>query len=152
MFVISSVDLTSLSFFPTISCRIVRVRETRLCALIAHIMIGLSLLMLPSPLQLIPTPVLYGLFLYVGYTSLDGNQLFERVVLLITEQVGATVNITLQCPTLTQPHSLASSLKPQRSLVKNRNVYHLPTMACYATVSLVQLCHMLELVILSFRK
>ncbi|XP_071849821.1 solute carrier family 4 member 11-like isoform X4 [Apostichopus japonicus] len=71
---------------------IVRVRETRLCALIAHIMIGLSLLMLPSPLQLIPTPVLYGLFLYVGYTSLDGNQLFERVVLLITEQAAYPPN------------------------------------------------------------
>ncbi|KAJ8040324.1 Sodium bicarbonate transporter-like protein 11 [Holothuria leucospilota] len=71
---------------------IVRVRETRLSALISHIMIGLSLLMLPSPLQLIPTPVLYGLFLYVGYTSLDGNQLFERVVLLITEQAAYPPN------------------------------------------------------------
>lgn len=31
--------------------------------------------------------MLYGLFLYVGVTALYGNQLFERIMLLITEQV-----------------------------------------------------------------
>lgn len=64
---------------------IVRVRETRLTAIFSHILIGLSLLIL-NYLAYIPTPVLYGLFLYVGVTALYGNQLFERIMLLITEQ------------------------------------------------------------------
>lgn len=42
-------------------------------------------------LAYIPTPVLYGLFLYVGVTAVDDNQLFERIMLLITEQVRKTV-------------------------------------------------------------
>ena len=66
--------------------RIVKVRETRLTSLFSTIMIGLSLLILPV-LSYIPTPVLYGLFLYIAVTALTGNQMFERVMLLITEQV-----------------------------------------------------------------
>lgn len=65
----------------------VHVRETRITPLISHIFIGLSLLMLPTPLQLIPPAVLSGLFLYLAVTALGGNQMFERVLLLITEQV-----------------------------------------------------------------
>uniref|UniRef100_A0A4W3GIY4 Solute carrier family 4 member 11 n=1 Tax=Callorhinchus milii TaxID=7868 RepID=A0A4W3GIY4_CALMI len=66
---------------------IVRVRETRVATLVAHIMVGVSLLLLPIPLQWIPKPVLYGLFLYVSLTSIDGCQFFERLALLLTEQV-----------------------------------------------------------------
>ncbi|XP_042199701.1 sodium bicarbonate transporter-like protein 11 isoform X2 [Callorhinchus milii] len=65
---------------------IVRVRETRVATLVAHIMVGVSLLLLPIPLQWIPKPVLYGLFLYVSLTSIDGCQFFERLALLLTEQ------------------------------------------------------------------
>ncbi|KAH0615739.1 hypothetical protein JD844_026134 [Phrynosoma platyrhinos] len=66
--------------------RIVSVKETRLTTLVANFLVGLSLLLLPFPLQLIPKPVLYGLFLYIALTSIDGNQLFERVALLLKEQ------------------------------------------------------------------
>ncbi|KFV97072.1 Sodium bicarbonate transporter-like 11, partial [Fulmarus glacialis] len=65
---------------------IVSVKETRLTSLVANFLVGLSLLLLPFPLQWIPKPVLYGLFLYIALTSIDGNQLFERVVLLLKEQ------------------------------------------------------------------
>ncbi|XP_044537732.1 sodium bicarbonate transporter-like protein 11 [Gracilinanus agilis] len=65
---------------------IVSVRETRLTALGANVLVGLSLLLFPIPLQSIPKPVLYGLFLYVAFTSLDGSQLCERIVLLLKEQ------------------------------------------------------------------
>ncbi|XP_014437791.1 sodium bicarbonate transporter-like protein 11 isoform X2 [Tupaia chinensis] len=65
---------------------IVNVKETRLTSLGASILVGLSLLLLPVPLQWIPKPVLYGLFLYIALTSLDGHQLFERVALLLKEQ------------------------------------------------------------------
>ncbi|XP_048204849.1 solute carrier family 4 member 11 isoform X4 [Perognathus longimembris pacificus] len=65
---------------------IVNVKETRLTSLGASILVGLSLLLLPLPLQYISKPVLYGLFLYIALTSLDGNQLFSRVALLLKEQ------------------------------------------------------------------
>ncbi|CAN9515187.1 unnamed protein product [Ophioblennius macclurei] len=65
---------------------IVSVRETRLTSLAAYILIGLSAFMLPIPLQWIPKPVLYGLFLYIAATSLDGNQMVDRVALLMKEQ------------------------------------------------------------------
>ncbi|KAG8453282.1 hypothetical protein GDO86_000062 [Hymenochirus boettgeri] len=65
---------------------IVSVRETRLTSLVANILVGFSLFLLPYPLQWIPKPVLYGLFLYIALTSIDGSQLFERVALLLKEQ------------------------------------------------------------------
>lgn len=65
---------------------IVNVKETRLTSLGASILVGFSLLLLPFPLQWIPKPVLYGLFLYLALTSIDGNQLFQRMVLLLKDQ------------------------------------------------------------------
>ncbi|XP_068437764.1 solute carrier family 4 member 11-like isoform X2 [Clinocottus analis] len=65
---------------------IVSVQETRLTSLVANILIGLSAFMLPIPLQWIPKPVLYGLFLYIAATSLDGNQMVDRMALLLKEQ------------------------------------------------------------------
>uniref|UniRef100_A0A8C8HDK8 Bicarbonate transporter-like transmembrane domain-containing protein n=1 Tax=Oncorhynchus tshawytscha TaxID=74940 RepID=A0A8C8HDK8_ONCTS len=65
---------------------IVNVKETRITALTANILIGLSVFLLPIPLQWIPKPVLYGLFLYIAATSLDGNQMFDRMLLLLKEQ------------------------------------------------------------------
>ncbi|XP_033995795.1 sodium bicarbonate transporter-like protein 11 isoform X1 [Trematomus bernacchii] len=65
---------------------IVSVKETRLTSLVANILIGLSAFMLPIPLQWIPKPVLYGLFLYIAATSLDGNQMVDRMALLLKEQ------------------------------------------------------------------
>ncbi|ETN74659.1 sodium bicarbonate transporter-like protein 11 domain protein [Necator americanus] len=66
---------------------IMNVRETRLATLIAHSLILISTFyLIPYPLQLIPTSVLHGLFLYMALTSLSGNEMFERLLLLITEQ------------------------------------------------------------------
>ncbi|GAA52766.1 sodium bicarbonate transporter-like protein 11 [Clonorchis sinensis] len=65
---------------------IVRVRETRLTTIISHIFIGLSLLMIPIPLCYIPPAVLMGLFVYMAVTAVYSNQLFERLLLFITEQ------------------------------------------------------------------
>ncbi|CAL1536864.1 unnamed protein product [Lymnaea stagnalis] len=64
---------------------VVKVRETRITSIVSHTLIGLSLLIL-SILAYIPTPVLYGLFLYVAITSLFGNQIFERIQLFFTEK------------------------------------------------------------------
>lgn len=62
-------------------------RETRLTGIVSHILIGLSVFLIPYPLAYIPTAVLNGLFLYMAITSLNGNQMFERITLLFMEQV-----------------------------------------------------------------
>ena len=60
------------------------VRETRVSGLVIHIIIGCSILLL-SLVQLIPMPVLFGLFLFMGFNTLAGNQLFERFLLWFTD-------------------------------------------------------------------
>ncbi|KAM8833868.1 sodium bicarbonate transporter-like protein 11 isoform X2 [Synchiropus splendidus] len=65
---------------------IVQVKETRVTSLAANVFIGISLLLVPFPLQWIPKPVLYGLFLYIALTSIDGNQMCDRMALLLKEQ------------------------------------------------------------------
>ena len=60
------------------------VRENRLSALVIHVLIAASLFLL-SYFAYIPMPVLFGLFLYMGLTSLAGNQFSERVLLWITD-------------------------------------------------------------------
>jgi len=66
--------------------RIVCVRESRVTGILSHVLIGLSVLFIEQ-LKLIPRPVLDGLFLYLAITALHSNQLFERITLLVTEQV-----------------------------------------------------------------
>ncbi|KAK3091729.1 hypothetical protein FSP39_022216 [Pinctada imbricata] len=71
---------------------VVHVRETRLTGIISHVLIGLSMLLLPYPMAYIPRPVLDGLFLYVAITALYGNQLFDRILLFFTEQAAYPPN------------------------------------------------------------
>lgn len=67
--------------------------------------------MLPTPLTLIPTMVLDGLFLFMAITALDGNQMFERALLLITEQVKNAVNShTLSTPAINLKYTATESL------------------------------------------
>lgn len=65
---------------------IVRVRETRITTLIANILVFISLLMIPVPLEYIPIPALYGVLLFIAISSLSDFQLWERVLLMLTEQ------------------------------------------------------------------
>ncbi|KAH7387597.1 hypothetical protein KP509_16G031700 [Ceratopteris richardii] len=59
---------------------IVGVRENRVTGILIHVCIGASLLLL-SLLRLVPMPVIDGIFLYMGVTSLAGNQFIERLKL-----------------------------------------------------------------------
>jgi hypothetical protein len=54
------------------------VRENRVSPLLIHILIGASLLVLPL-VKAIPMSVLFGLFLFMGFATLAGNEFFERV-------------------------------------------------------------------------
>jgi len=68
------------------------VRETRLTNIASNILIGLSMLFLQHILPFVPKAVLDGLFLYMAVTALYGNQMFERVSLLVTEQAAYPPN------------------------------------------------------------
>jgi mannitol/fructose-specific phosphotransferase system IIA component (Ntr-type) len=63
---------------------ILHVRENRITGISIHLLIGLSLLLLPF-LKYIPLAVLFGLFLYMGVVSMKGNQFFERLSLWATD-------------------------------------------------------------------
>lgn len=45
--------------------------------------LGMSMVM-TDVLRLIPLAVLFGIFLYMGVTSLTGIQLYERITLMVT--------------------------------------------------------------------
>lgn len=60
------------------------VMETRLTSLFAHTLILGSLFVL-SIIRLIPIPVLYGVFLYMGLTTLGTNQFWNRCLLFLME-------------------------------------------------------------------
>ncbi|XP_041121473.1 band 3 anion transport protein-like isoform X2 [Polyodon spathula] len=59
-----------------------KVLEQRVSGMLVAILVGLSILMEPI-LKLIPLAVLFGIFLYMGVTSLNGIQLFDRMLLLL---------------------------------------------------------------------
>ncbi|XP_048449763.1 sodium bicarbonate cotransporter 3-like [Rhincodon typus] len=56
------------------------IREQRVTGLLIFILMGLSVFM-TSVLKFIPMPVLYGVFLYMGVSSLKGIQFFDRIKL-----------------------------------------------------------------------
>uniref|UniRef100_A0ABM5GRN1 Anion exchange protein n=1 Tax=Pogona vitticeps TaxID=103695 RepID=A0ABM5GRN1_9SAUR len=59
-----------------------QVKEQRLTGFLVAILVGLSILMEPI-LKLIPLAVLFGIFLYMGVTSLNGIQLYDRILLML---------------------------------------------------------------------
>jgi len=56
------------------------VYEQRITGLLIFLLIGLSVFFTPI-LGAIPLPVLYGVFIYMGISSLRGNQFFDRILL-----------------------------------------------------------------------
>lgn len=61
--------------------------ENRVSPLVIHIMIAIALL--PAVLayiQLIPMAVLFGLFLFMGFATLNGIQFWERIMLWVTDK------------------------------------------------------------------
>nr|BAE33990.1 unnamed protein product [Mus musculus] len=66
---------------PGAAAQIQEVKEQRISGLLVSVLVGLSILMEPI-LSRIPLAVLFGIFLYMGVTSLSGIQLFDRILLL----------------------------------------------------------------------
>ncbi|XP_035995546.1 anion exchange protein 3 isoform X2 [Fundulus heteroclitus] len=59
------------------------VKEQRLTGLLVAVLVGMSMVM-TDVLRHIPLAVLFGIFLYMGVTSLTGIQLYERITLMVT--------------------------------------------------------------------
>ncbi|XP_075890336.1 solute carrier family 4 member 1b (Diego blood group) isoform X1 [Nelusetta ayraudi] len=59
-----------------------KVMEQRISGILVALLVGLSILMEPI-LKLIPMSALFGIFLYMGVTSLNGIQLWDRILLLL---------------------------------------------------------------------
>lgn len=86
MFFVVSFALPSFSLFSRLSCRthapgdkphITDVKEQRVSGLCVSLLVGLSVTAAPL-LQRIPMAVLFGVFLYMGVSSMSGVQFFER--------------------------------------------------------------------------
>ncbi|XP_069010952.1 anion exchange protein 3 [Embiotoca jacksoni] len=59
------------------------VKDQRLTGLLVAVLVGMSIVM-TDVLRHIPLAVLFGIFLYMGVTSLTGIQLYERITLMVT--------------------------------------------------------------------
>ncbi|NXV77672.1 B3A2 protein, partial [Atlantisia rogersi] len=62
--------------------KIQEVKEQRVTGLLVAVLVGLSIV-IGALLQKIPLAVLFGIFLYMGVTSLNGIQFYERLQLLL---------------------------------------------------------------------
>ncbi|KAK7576242.1 hypothetical protein V9T40_012528 [Parthenolecanium corni] len=79
---VSSVTLMSTTHAPGEKPHIITVREQRVSALVVAALVGASVLMAPI-LQLLPVAILFGVFLYMGISSIEGIQFFERLKLFL---------------------------------------------------------------------
>uniref|UniRef100_A0A8C4IN11 Anion exchange protein n=1 Tax=Dicentrarchus labrax TaxID=13489 RepID=A0A8C4IN11_DICLA len=77
---VNSLKLESESSAPGEQPRFLGIREQRFTGLVIFLLMGCSVFM-TGALQFIPMPVLYGVFLYMGVSSLKGIQLFDRLKL-----------------------------------------------------------------------
>uniref|UniRef100_A0A4W5LLD5 Anion exchange protein n=1 Tax=Hucho hucho TaxID=62062 RepID=A0A4W5LLD5_9TELE len=59
------------------------VKEQRVTGLVVAVLVGMSIVM-TGVLRNIPLAVLFGIFLYMGVTSITGIQLYERITLMFT--------------------------------------------------------------------
>ncbi|XP_062453141.1 electroneutral sodium bicarbonate exchanger 1 [Rhea pennata] len=77
---VNSLKLESSCSAPGEQPKFLGIREQRVTGLMIFVLMGCSVF-LTSVLKLIPMPVLYGVFLYMGVSSLRGIQFFDRLKL-----------------------------------------------------------------------
>ncbi|XP_015786320.1 sodium-driven chloride bicarbonate exchanger isoform X3 [Tetranychus urticae] len=82
---VNSLKMESESAAPGEKPQFLGVREQRVTHVCIFILCGLSVFM-TSVLRNIPMPVLYGVFLYMGTSSLKGSQFFERILIVFMPQ------------------------------------------------------------------
>ena len=78
---VNSLKLESECAAPGEKPQFLGVREQRVTHILIFLMIGCSVLLTPI-LRRIPMPVLFGVFLYMGVSSLKGLQFFDRILIM----------------------------------------------------------------------
>ncbi|XP_067843096.1 anion exchange protein 3-like [Heptranchias perlo] len=78
---VNALTQMSKSTAPGEKTKVEEVKEQRITGMVVALLVGLSMQM-STILQQIPMSVLFGIFLYMGVTSLTGIQLYERLMLM----------------------------------------------------------------------
>ncbi|XP_062907472.1 anion exchange protein 3-like isoform X2 [Mobula hypostoma] len=78
---VNALTVMSKSTAPGEKIKIKEVKEQRITGTLVALLVGLSVVM-GTVLRMIPMAVLFGIFLYMGLTSLTGTQLYERLLLM----------------------------------------------------------------------
>ncbi|KAJ1183381.1 hypothetical protein NDU88_000203 [Pleurodeles waltl] len=79
---VNALTLMSKAIAPGEKPKIEEVKEQRLTGVLIALLVGMSIVM-RNVLRQIPLAVLFGIFLYMGVTSLTGIQLYERILLVL---------------------------------------------------------------------
>ena len=79
---VSALTVMSTTHAPGEKAHVIEVKDQRLSALVVSLFLGISIFLSPL-LKSIPYAVLFGVFLFMGISSMSGIQLFERLVLFI---------------------------------------------------------------------
>ncbi|XP_062917182.1 anion exchange protein 2-like isoform X2 [Mobula hypostoma] len=79
---VNALTVMSKSVAPGDKPKIEEVKEQRVTGLVVAVLVGLSIV-IGDLLRKIPLAVLFGIFLYMGVTSLNGIELYERIQLLL---------------------------------------------------------------------
>ena len=77
---VSALTVMSTTTAPGEAPKVVGVRDQRVTAAMVSILLGVSVAMAPV-LKLVPFAVLFGVFLYMGVTGINGIQFFDRLAL-----------------------------------------------------------------------
>jgi solute carrier family 4 anion exchanger 2 len=78
----AALTVMSTTHAPGESPKIVAVKDQRLTAFAVSVLLGISVLLSPV-LKLVPFAVLFGVFLYMGQSGMNGVQFFDRLWLFI---------------------------------------------------------------------
>ena len=78
----AALTVMSTTHKPGESPKIVGVKDQRLTAFTVSLLLGLSVLLSPI-LKLVPFAVLFGVFLYMGQSGMNGVQFFDRLWLVL---------------------------------------------------------------------
>jgi solute carrier family 4 anion exchanger 2 len=79
---VSALTVMSTSNVPGETPKVVGVRDQRVSHVAVSLLLGLSILMAPI-LKLVPFAVLFGVFLYMGVSGMNGVQFFDRLILFV---------------------------------------------------------------------
>jgi len=138
-----SLTKESTTTIPGEKSKFLGIREQRVTSLLIAILTGLSVLMTPI-LAILPMPVLYGVFLFMGVSSLRGLQFFDRLLLLFMPNKYQPNYVDLKYVPLTKVHLF--TLIQLGSLVVLWLIKSFPATSIAFPIMLVVICFIRKIV------